>query len=176
MVNEVIRINWDLNPPRVVWSNGKTVDYSSCVSCGTCVTVCPVNALMEKSILGEAGYFTGINKEVKEKLIDAAKAGEKNFSPFMLISDIDKRMRNSLIKKTKTVCTFCGTGCSFEVWTKGRKILKVEPKPESPANGIATCIKGKFGLNFVNSGERLTKPLIREGDHFREARGMRLYA
>ncbi|MUN29829.1 formate dehydrogenase subunit alpha [Sulfuracidifex metallicus] len=169
VVNEVIRINWDLNPPRVVWSNGKTVDYSSCVSCGTCVTVCPVNALMEKSILGEAGYFTGINKEVKEKLIDAAKAGEKNFSPFMLISDIDKRMRNSLIKKTKTVCTFCGTGCSFEVWTKGRKILKVEPKPESPANGIATCIKGKFGLNFVNSGERLTKPLIREGDHFREA-------
>lgn len=168
VVNEVIKIDWKLNPPRVVWSNGKSIDYSSCVSCGTCVTVCPVNALMEKSILGEAGYFTGINSEVKEKLILAAKAGEKNFAPFMLISDIDKQMRNSMIKKTKTVCTFCGTGCSFEVWTKGRKILKVEPKPESPANGIATCIKGKFGLNFVNS-KRLTKPLIREGNGFREA-------
>ncbi len=169
VVNEVIKINWSMNPPRVVWSDGKPVDYSSCVSCGTCVTVCPVNALMEKSMLGHAGNFTGINSEVKEKLIDAAKAGEKNSSLFMLISDIDKEMRKSQISKVKTVCTFCGTGCSFEVWTKGRKILKVEPKPESPANGIATCIKGKFGLNFVNSEERLTKPLIREGDHFREA-------
>lgn len=30
-------------------------------------------------------------------------------------------------------------------------------------------MKGKFGWDFVNSEERLTKPLIREGDHFREA-------
>ena len=47
--------------------------------------------------------------------------------------------------------------------------MKVEPHPESPANGISTCVKGKFGWDFVNSEERLTKPLIREGDHFREA-------
>ncbi|AWR96775.1 formate dehydrogenase subunit alpha [Acidianus sulfidivorans JP7] len=170
VVNEVIKIDWSLNPPRVVWSNGKPIDYSSCVSCGTCVTVCPVNALMEKTLLGKAGYFTGMNQEVKEKLIEAAKAGEKNFAPFMLISDIDKILRKSLIKKTKTVCSFCGVGCSYEVWTRNeREILKVEPKPESPANGIATCIKGKFGQNYVNSKDRITKPLIKEGDHFREA-------
>lgn len=71
--------------------------------------------------------------------------------------------------KTKTVCTYCGVGCSFDVWTKGRDILKVEPQEEAPANGISTCVKGKFGWDFVNSEERLTKPLIREGDHFREA-------
>ena len=73
------------------------------------------------------------------------------------------------MKKTKTVCTYCGVGCSFEMWTKGREILKVQPMPESPANGISTCIKGKFGWEFVNSPERLTKPLIREGEKFREA-------
>ncbi|GAE45497.1 formate dehydrogenase related protein [Mesobacillus boroniphilus JCM 21738] len=54
------------------------------------------------------------------------------------------------------------------MWTKGREILKVEPQVEAPANGISTCIKGKFGWDFVNSEERLTKPLIREGDSFRE--------
>ena len=37
------------------------------------------------------------------------------------------------------------------------------------ANGISTCIKGKFGWDFVNSPDRLTTPLIREGDKFREA-------
>lgn len=47
--------------------------------------------------------------------------------------------------------------------------MKVEPQVEAPANGISTCVKGKFGWDFVNSKERLTKPLIREGDTFREA-------
>src|SRR5699024_1046260 len=85
------------------------------------------------------------------------------------ISDTEAAMREERIEKTKTVCTYCGVGCSFHVWTKDRKVLRVEPQHESPANGISTCIKGKFGWDFVNSKERLTKPLIREGDGFREA-------
>ena len=64
--------------------------------------------------------------------------------------------------------TYCGVGCSFDVWTKDRHILKVEPA-DGPANGVSTCIKGKFAWDFVNSQDRLTSPLIREGDCFREA-------
>src|SRR2546430_11810316 len=52
--------------------------------------------------------------------------------------------------------------------TEDRHILKVEPS-EGPANGISTCVKGKFGWDYVNDPDRLTKPLIREGDKFREA-------
>jgi formate dehydrogenase major subunit len=59
-------------------------------------------------------------------------------------------------------------GCSYDIWTKGRHILKVEPE-HGPANGVSTCIKGKFGWDYVNSPDRLTKPLIREGETFREA-------
>ncbi len=168
-VNEVIWIDWNLNPPRVVWDQGNPIGNSSCVNCGTCVTVCPVNALMEKGMLGEAGLFTWINPELKKKTIEAVGKVEDNFSLLMTVSELESKARQSQIKKTKTVCTYCGVGCSFEVWTKGRKILKVEPKPESPANGILTCVKGKFGWDFVNSPDRITKPLIREGDHFREA-------
>src|SRR5208282_2674582 len=47
-------------------------------------------------------------------------------------------------------------------------ILKVEPA-DGPANGVSTCIKGKFAWDFINSQDRLTTPLIREGDRFREA-------
>lgn len=67
------------------------------------------------------------------------------------------------------MCTFCGVGCTFEVWTKGRQILKVEPTGEGPVNKFATCVKGKFGWDFVNSDQRLTSPLIRQGDEFVEA-------
>jgi len=29
-------------------------------------------------------------------------------------------MRAHRVRKTKTVCTYCGVGCSFDVWTKDR--------------------------------------------------------
>ncbi len=38
------------------------------------------------------------------------------------------------------------------------------PRTESPA-----CVKGKFGWDYVNDPDRLTTPLIREGDKFQEA-------
>ncbi|MCI2414186.1 MAG: formate dehydrogenase subunit alpha [Candidatus Aramenus sp.] len=168
-VNEVIWIDWSLNPPRVVWDHGNPISSSSCVGCGTCVTVCPVNALMENSMLGEAGLFSWIQGEARKRIVEALGKGEEDFSLLMSLSELEWRARQTQIKKTKTVCVYCGVGCSFEVWTKGRKILKVEPNPESPANGVLTCVKGKFGWDFVNSNDRITRPLIREGDHFREA-------
>ncbi|MEM1627400.1 MAG: formate dehydrogenase subunit alpha [Sulfolobaceae archaeon] len=168
VVNEVIRIAWELNPPRVVWSGGENIDNSSCVSCGTCVTVCPVNALMEKTMLNEVGLLASLGRDIKLKLIESGKKIFKNFEPLLLISDLEAKLREYSIKRVKTVCPYCGVGCSFEMWVKGRKILKVEPKPESPANGIATCIKGKFSWSFVNDEKRLTKPLERTENGFRE--------
>lgn len=170
-VNETLSIDWTLDRPRVVWDKNVPINDSSCVSCGHCVTVCPVNALMEKTMIGKAGFFTGIREKTKKRMIDLVKDLEPTvgMKPVMAISNVESAMRKSQIRKTKTVCTYCGVGCSFEMWTKGRDILKVQPMPESPANGISTCIKGKFGWDFVNSSDRLTKPLIREGDHFRTA-------
>jgi len=170
-VNETLSIDWNREVPRVIWDNDVPINDSSCVSCGHCVTVCPVNALMEKTMLGEAGFFTSFSDSTKQMMIKSVKSLEPflGMGPVMGISNIESKLRESQIRKTKTVCTFCGVGCSFEMWTKGRKILKVQPSPESPANGISTCIKGKFGWDFVNSNERLTSPLIRENGKFRKA-------
>lgn len=168
-VNETLTIDWSLERPRVLWDNGVPIDQSSCVSCGHCVTVCPCNALMEKTMLGEAGYLTGIPNNLLLPMIDLTKEVEPGYQEIFAISEVEAAMRTSRIERTKTVCTYCGVGCSFEVWTKDRQILKIEPQVEAPVNGISTCIKGKFGWDFVNSEERLTKPLIRKGDMFVEA-------
>lgn len=168
-VNETLSIDWSREHPRVIWDQDVPIDESSCVSCGHCVTVCPCNALMEKSMIGEAGYLTGTFADVLEPMIDLTKEVEPGYRDIFKISEIEASMRDSRIKKTKTVCTYCGVGCSFEVWTKGRHILKVEPNEEAPVNGVSTCVKGKWGWDFVNSQERLTKPLIRQGDEFVEA-------
>ncbi len=168
-VTETLTIDWERQKPRVIWDNDVPINESSCVSCGHCSTVCPCNAMMEKGMEGEAGFLTGIAKNTLRPMIEITKNVETGYGSILAISDMEAAMREEKIKKTKTVCTYCGVGCSFDVWTKGREILKVEPQAEAPANGISTCVKGKFGWDFVNSEERLTKPLIREGDSFREA-------
>ena len=169
-VNETLSINWEDPHPRVLWDGGSSIGESSCVSCGHCVTVCPCNALMEKSMLGHAGFFTGLPKPALDGMIEVVKGiePETGYSTIMRVSEAEEAMRESRIRRTKTVCTYCGVGCSFDVWSKDRHILKVEPL-EGPANGVSTCVKGKFAWDHVNSNERLTKPLIRERDSFREA-------
>ena len=169
-VNETLSIGWELDHPRVLWDGGMEIGGSSCVSCGHCVTVCPCNALMEKSMLGEAGYLSGMPKDSLNKMIDVVKAiePEMGYGAIMQVSQTEAKMREARIKRTKTVCTYCAVGCSFDVWTKDRKILKVAPM-HGDANSISTCVKGKFGWDFVNSKERLQKPLIRTENGFREA-------
>src|SRR5437868_12215947 len=62
--------------PRVLWDGGSTIGESSCVSCGHCVTVCPCNALMEKTMLGHAGFFTARRKSALTGRIDVVKGVE----------------------------------------------------------------------------------------------------
>ncbi|HET7313641.1 formate dehydrogenase subunit alpha [Salinisphaera sp.] len=170
-VNETLSIDWSREHPRVIWDDDRAIDESSCVSCGQCVTVCPCNALMEKDMIGQAGPFTGMPRELKRPMIEIVKAVEPKIGikPIMDISLMDEALRSAEIKRTKTVCTYCGVGCAFEMWTRDRQILKIQPDHRAPANGISTCIKGKFGWDFVNSDKRLTTPLVRENGSFREA-------
>ncbi|MCY0900820.1 MAG: formate dehydrogenase subunit alpha [Firmicutes bacterium] len=165
-VSEVLSIDWERDRPRVIWDADAPIGESSCVSCGHCVTVCPCNALMEKSMLGEAGFLTGMKPSLWESMVTLTKEVEPGYGAIFTISEVESQMRESRIKKTKTVCTYCGVGCSFDIWTKDRKILKVEPQMEAPANQVSTCVKGKFGWDYVNSSERLVQPLIRQGDEF----------
>src|ERR1700675_520916 len=169
-VNETLSINWEDPNLRVLWDGGSTIGESSCVSCGHCVTVCPCNALMEKTMLGHAGFLTAIRKSALSGMIDVVKGvePETGYGSILQVSEAESAMREHRIRKTKTVCTYCGVGCSFDVWTKDRHILKVAPE-HGPANGISTCVKGKFGWGHINSEDRLTTPLIREGDKFRQA-------
>ena len=169
-VNETLSIRWEDEHPRVLWDGGALIGESSCVSCGHCVSVCPCNALMEKSMLGHAGFFTHLPLNTLNNMIDFVKGvePETGYPPILQVSAAEASMREQRIRRTKTVCTYCGVGCSFDVWTKDRHILKIEPF-DGPANGISTCVKGKFGWDYTNHADRLRKPLIREGDGFREA-------
>ncbi|PTH19380.1 formate dehydrogenase subunit alpha [Staphylococcus auricularis] len=167
-VNETLTIDWERQQPRVIWDNDTSINDSSCVGCGQCATVCPCNAMMEVNMEGNAGYMTDLEPGSLAAMIDLTKKAEPGYGPLFAVSDSEAAMREERIEKTKTVCTYCGVGCSFDVWTKDREVLKVQPQPESPANHISTCVKGKFGWDYVDSDERLTQPLVRKGNEFVE--------
>ncbi|MDX1609922.1 MAG: formate dehydrogenase subunit alpha [Halofilum sp. (in: g-proteobacteria)] len=83
-----------------------------------------------------------------------------------------------------SICPYCGVGCQFTYHIKDNRILHVEGR-DGPSNHSRLCVKGRYGFDYVNHPNRLTKPLIRRegvkkelrsdfdpgrpGDIFREA-------
>jgi hypothetical protein len=64
-------------------------------------------ALMEKSMLGHAGFFTGFPKAALEGMIDVVKGvePEMGYGAILKVSEAESNIRESRIRRTKTVCT-----------------------------------------------------------------------
>jgi NADH-quinone oxidoreductase subunit G len=68
----------------------------------------------------------------------------------------------------KSICTECSNGCSIKLDHRDGQVLRVNGRVNEAVNEEWTCDRGKFGLPVAISGERLTAPLLRDGDRFRE--------
>ena len=66
------------------------------------------------------------------------------------------------MKKTRTICPFCGCGCSFYLVSEGDRVVGIEPSPANPVNKGMLCVKGWNAYEFIHSPERLTTPLVRK--------------
>jgi predicted molibdopterin-dependent oxidoreductase YjgC len=66
-----------------------------------------------------------------------------------------------------TTCPYCGVGCQIELWVKNNQVVKVKGVDVFPNHG-ATCVKGRFGLDFLHRADRLKKPLIKKNDRLEE--------
>jgi NADH-quinone oxidoreductase subunit G len=64
-----------------------------------------------------------------------------------------------------TVCTHCADGCKVTLGVRqvneGSEIVRADNRDKSGINGDFLCAKGRFGFDFVENPERLTKPLVR---------------
>ena len=64
-------------------------------------------------------------------------------------------------REVKSVCPYCGVGCQITYHVKDDRIRHVTGR-NGPANENRLCVKGRFGFDYVNHEDRLTKPLIRK--------------
>src|SRR5216683_633869 len=145
-------------------------DPDQCILCGRCVEACQNVQVNETLTIDWESDHPRVLWDGGEKIEGSScvSCGHcVTVCPCNALMEIEAEMRNQRVKRTKTVCTYCGVGCSFDVWTRDRHILKIEPM-HGPANGISTCVKGKFAWDYINSDDRLVKPLLRKGDTFVE--------
>jgi len=86
--------------------------------------------------------------------------------PVGALTEFSGRWTGKPEREVATICPYCGVGCQLILQVKNDRIVRVVPDPNGPANHGQACVKGKFGLDFVHSPERLTTPLIKRNGEF----------
>lgn len=69
----------------------------------------------------------------------------------------------------KTHCCFCGMQCGIQLAVKNNQVIGFEPWEEFPFNKGRLCPKGVKRYMQTHHPDRLTQPLIRSENGFREA-------
>jgi len=149
-------------------------DYGQCIYCYRCTRVCGELEQAHAIVPMGRGFRTGIATAFDGGLLD---------SPCTFCGQciqtcptgalMDKKMlgkaRAEEVNKVRTICPFCGTGCGINLHVAGGKVIDVTPDWKAAVNQGSLCIKGQFGMDFVHSPDRLTRPLIRKDGSFTEA-------
>ncbi len=74
------------------------------------------------------------------------------------------------LARTRTTCPYCGVGCQIDLNVNARnEIVRVTSPTGIVPNDGNLCVKGRFGMEFVKSDERLTAPLIKRNGVFEKA-------
>jgi NADH-quinone oxidoreductase subunit G len=70
-----------------------------------------------------------------------------------------------------TTCTLCSKGCNTSAWlkakpewAKGTRLIRMTPRFNPDVNGYWMCDIGRFNYHWVESDERVRRPMIRRGD------------
>ena len=68
------------------------------------------------------------------------------------------------LNRTATTCTQCSVGCAFNVDVRHGEILRTMSVPDDAVSDGWLCDRGRYNVAYVSAGDRLTQPLLRDGD------------
>lgn len=144
-----------------------------CIMCRRCVRVCEELQARNVISLKDRGFDTAIstNYDTPWNETSCESCGNcVSHCPTGALSAKDhKKYRQWEVKKVRTTCPHCATGCQMDLLVKGNRIVGAEPA-DGPSNHNILCVKGKFGsYKFVGSGDRLKYPLIRKNGSLERA-------
>ncbi len=149
------------------WSPAVYFDRPRCILCYRCVRMCGegmdvwalgVQSRGASSVIAPNGE-DHLDCEECGMCIDVCPVGALTSGSYRY------KTRPWEMNHVSTVCTHCGDGCKVTLGVRqsheGADIVRADNRDKSGINGDFLCAKGRFGFDFVNSEERLTKPLVR---------------
>ena len=149
-------------------------DMSLCILCTRCVRAC--ESIQEVGVLdvGQRGAGTEIivGGDGDPDHANCTWCGEcVRVCPTNAIFEVMPRDRftSETIRNpdrvVRSVCPYCGVGCQLDIAVKDDQVMRVTSpwiEDDTPNNG-STCVKGRFGYDFIDHRDRLKVPLIRKG-------------
>ncbi|WP_090043538.1 formate dehydrogenase subunit alpha [Limnohabitans sp. 2KL-27] len=140
------------------------VNLDACIQCNRCERAC--RDLQVNDVIGLA--FRGAHTQVVFDLADpmggssCVGCGEcVQACPTGALMPKSHMGPQKVDREVDSVCPFCGVGCLVTYQVKDEKIISVKGR-EGPANEGRLCVKGRFGMDYIHSPDRITQPLIRK--------------
>ena len=150
------------------WSPAVYFDRPRCILCYRCIRVCGEG--MDVWALGVQGR--GVSSSIAPNgrdHLDCEQCGMCiDICPVGALTSGSYRYKTRPweMNHVATVCTHCADGCKVTLGVRqnndGSEIVRADNRDKSGINGDFLCAKGRFGFDFVESQDRLTRPLVRD--------------
>lgn len=145
-------------------------EMSRCINCTRCVRFgLEIGGQMEmgQAFRGEHAeimtFVSGtVNSELSGNMIDLCPVGALTSKPFRY------KARNWELSRRRSISAHDSMGTSLAVQTKSNSVLRVLPIENEDINECWLSDKDRFAYAGLNSAERLTKPMIKQGGKWLE--------
>ncbi len=142
------------------------IDRNKCILCSRCIRAC--SEIQNRDVWSFAfrGFKSKLVAGADEFMLEARCESCGQCVAYCPVGALYDKMslgkgRSSQVKKVRTTCAYCGVGCNFDLNVRDNQIVRVTSNPSAPVNGMALCVKGRYGYDYVQHPDRLQAPLVR---------------
>ncbi|MDE2400318.1 MAG: NADH-quinone oxidoreductase subunit G [Burkholderiales bacterium] len=145
-------------------------EMSRCIQCTRCVRFGQeIAGVMELGMVNrgehaEIATFVGntVDSELSGNMIDLCPVGALTSKPFRYSA------RTWELSRRKSVSPHDSTGANLIVQVKNGKVLRVVPLENEAVNECWLADRDRFSYEALNSAQRLTKPMLKQGGQWQE--------
>ena len=145
------------------------LDDERCILCSRCVRFS--SEITQDNVLGfvNRGSHSTLTAYPGKSFDNDYSLNTVDICPVGALTSKDFRfqMRVWFLKETQSLCTSCGTGCNVTIGSREGKVHRLTPRENEAVNSHWMCDHGRLHFHYLDSKERLTRPLLRAaGEQF----------